>query len=410
MFSDADWSRSALAAALRLPTTLPSLLLAGFVWSATATSGWSQSSPPPVIDESEIPELLPPPQPATPADTEPPLLTPEERDRILGEPSDSRNFDTYRLGPGDTVFINVRQFPELSLQATLDIQGNIILPLQGAVSLNGLTLDEAEQLIAQVYNQYVIQPDVTLTLTAQRGVEVTILGEVVRPGFYPLGAPQISTALLTAGGTTGEADLRNVRIQRQLPNGELLESTVDLFTPLKEGVALPDVALQDGDVIVVEELDEAALDDYDRELVSQSTLARPQITVRALTYGPQGANLRAITLPNGSRFADAITNLGLDPSVSKLDEVGLVRFDAEAGRAVTTTLDGEEAFRGEVSENPPLRHNDVIVVNRTLLTRITFALNRFTQPFRDVLGFILFFDSLSESAENLFGPGGDNND
>jgi polysaccharide export outer membrane protein len=48
----------------------------------------------------------------------------------------------------------------------------------------------------------------------------------------------------------------------------------------------------------------------------------------------------------------------------------------------------------------------VVVVNRNLIARITYALNTVTQPFRDVLGFLLFFQQLDEAATSLFGPGG----
>ncbi|HEY9888043.1 MAG TPA: polysaccharide biosynthesis/export family protein, partial [Candidatus Obscuribacterales bacterium] len=320
------------------------------------------------------------------------------------------DFDTYRLGPGDAFFVNVRQFPDLSFQATLDIQGNVVVPLQGVVTFSGLTLQETATRIAQIYDQYVVNPDVSVTLIAQRGVEVTILGEVVRPGYYPLGAPQIAAALLTAGGTTGEADLREVMIQRRLADGQLLERTVDLFTPLQAGEELPDVALQDGDVIVVERLDPGELDAYDRDLVARSTLAKPTITVRFLNYGSgslggaTSGSLTALDLPNGSRFADALVRASLNPDTSNLQQVALIRFDQEAGRAVTTTLNGNSAFRGEPSDNPPLQDNDVIIVNRTVLAKITYALSTFTQPFRDVLGFLLFFDQLAESADNLFVP------
>lgn len=355
---------------------------------------------------------LPPPDPAI-APLPPGSPTPATPDpffnSVFGD-SSSPDFDTYRLGPGDAFFVNVRQFPDLSFQATLDIQGNVVVPLQGVVSFNGLTLQEAEALIAQIYNQYVVNPDVSVTLVAQRGVEVTILGEVVRPGYYPLGAPQIAAALLSAGGTTGEADLRSVLIQRRLPDGQMLERVVDLFTPLKQGQEIPDVALQDGDVILVDRLNPAELDEYDRQLVARSTLAKPTITVRFLNYGSgsiggtTSGSLAAIDLPNGSRFADALVRANLNPDTSNLGEVALIRFDEEAGRAMTTTLDAGEAFRGVPAENPPLQENDVIIVNRTVLAKITYALNTFTQPFRDVLGFLLFFDQLADSADSLFGP------
>jgi polysaccharide export outer membrane protein len=320
----------------------------------------------------------------------------------VGDP-ESREFETYRLGPGDSFFVSVPRFPELSFQATLDIQGNVILPLEGAVNFNGLTLDQTEQLIGSIYDQYVVNPDVTLTLVAQRGVEVTIVGEVVRPGFYPLGAPQISTALFAAGGATEWADLRTIRIQRQLLNGEVLESTVDLFTPLQEGLPLPDVAMQDGDVMIIDRLDPGELDEYDRALVARTTLARPVIAVRVLNYGA-GGGLSTINLPNGSRFIDAIATGRVSSETTNLGQIALVRFDEEAGQAITTVLDGGAAFRGDPTQNPQLQHNDVIIMNRSFLARLTYGINVFTQPFRDILGFLLFFDSLSESAEDLFRP------
>ncbi|NJN21394.1 MAG: hypothetical protein HC812_09670 [Leptolyngbya sp. RL_3_1] len=168
------------------------------------------------------------------------------------------------------------------------------------------------------------------------------------------------------------------------------------------GSALPDIPLQDGDVLLVERLDPGERSDYDSELVSRTTLAQPQIVVRVLNYGSGGA-LGAINLPNGSRFVDAI--LGVNPDLTNVGEVALVRFDPEAGEAVTAILDGGAAFRGDPTQNPPLQHNDVIIMERTLLARITYGLSTFTQPFRDVLGFLLFFDSIAESATNLFGPG-----
>ncbi|MEM0980161.1 MAG: polysaccharide biosynthesis/export family protein [Cyanobacteria bacterium P01_H01_bin.58] len=357
----------------------------------------------PDVDNIAPPSLPPQPSIPLPSQHSPSFTIPgSSLDSLMPAPQAPPSFEAYRLGPGDSFFVNVRRFPELSFQATLDIQGNVIVPLQGILSLQGLTLQEAESLLTQVYNQYVVNPEVSLTLVAQRGVEVTIVGEVVRPGFYPLTSPQISTALLSAGGTTRQADLRQIQIQRR---GTPQPEVVDLFTPLKEGQEIPDVALQDGDVIVVERRDPSALDEYDPDLVARSTLAQPLITIRLLNYGARGGgSLTALELPNGSRFADALVRIGLSTDASNLSKIGLVRFDEEAGQAITTTLNGREAFQGNPSENPPLQTNDVIIVNRSVLARVTYALSTFTQPFRDVLGFLLFFDSLSDSADNLFGP------
>ncbi|MEM9161476.1 MAG: polysaccharide biosynthesis/export family protein [Cyanobacteria bacterium P01_F01_bin.4] len=324
-------------------------------------------------------------------------------------------FDQYRLGPGDSVFVSVQRFPDLSFQATLDLQGEVILPIQGAVPLVGLSLEEAESRISQVYNQYVVirevadpgyrgPKDVTLTLVAQRGVEVTILGEVERPGFYPLPEPRVSTALLIAGGASNSADLRELQVQRRLSSGEVISTTVDLFTPIREGQALPDLRLENGDVITIPRLDPATLDGYDRTLVANSTLAQPQITVRILNYAAGGrggsGTLGTLNLENGSNFVDAITQMGINPDRARLGSVALFRFDPETGDAVELDLDAKDAFRGDPTQNPPLQDDDVIIVGRNFVSRLSFALDTVTRPFRDVLGFLLFVDGVFDT--NVF--------
>ncbi|NJL48670.1 MAG: polysaccharide export protein [Leptolyngbyaceae cyanobacterium SM2_5_2] len=321
---------------------------------------------------------------------------------------DDAEFNAYRLGPGDSIFVGVQRFPDLSFQATLDIQGNVVLPLAGTLSLDGVTLDQARDTITQLYNQYVIDPEVSVTLTTQRPVEVTVVGEVPRPGFYPLQAPQLSVALVTAGGATTLADLRAIRVQRTQPNGNILERTVDLFTPLRLGQPIPDLRLQSGDVVTIPQLDPARLDEYDRNLVATSTLAQPEIVVRILNRasGSRGIEARfgAITLPNGSRFLDALAQSGVNPDVAAYNRIAVLRFNPEKGSADTILVDAGAAVNGDLSQNIPLQTNDVIVVDRNLLARVTYGLNAFTQPFRDVLGFLLFFESLTEAADSLFGP------
>lgn len=318
-------------------------------------------------------------------------------------------FDRYRLGSGDSIFVNVQRFSDLSVQVTLDLEGNVIVPLAGAITLKGLTLPQARRRIQAAFNRYLVDPSVDLTLIAQRPVQVTLSGEVVRPGVYPLSAPQLSIALLTAGGTTRLADLRSLRIRRTRSNGTIAERNVDLFTPLQTATALPNIRLEDGDAIVVPTLTVAASQTYDRNLVGRSTLAQPQINIRVLSYAAgtnrsSGAVISRVALPNGSSFVDALTVISPNPDTANLSEVALVRFDPQQGRAVTQELNARTALRGDLSQNPPLEDNDVIIVGRNFISQFTQAINTFTQPFRDVLGFLLFFDSLANSADNLFRP------
>ncbi|MEO0648574.1 MAG: polysaccharide biosynthesis/export family protein, partial [Cyanobacteria bacterium J06650_10] len=261
---------------------------------------------------------------------EPPLTT-TPSGTIVSPSTLQPVFEDYHLGPGDSIFVSVQRYPDLSFQATLDLQGNIIVPLEGAVSFEGLTLPEAEALLREKYNRYVVireNRDVAVTLVARRPVEVTILGAVQRPGFYPLQDPSVATALLSAGGATRTSDLRSIQVQRQLlRNGRPVEEivNVDLFTPLKEGSPLPNVRLEDGDVVIIAELDPSQLDEYDSYLVARSTLAQPVINVRFLNYAGGRGGVGNLNLNNGSSFLDAITLLGVNPDNANLGDVALIR-------------------------------------------------------------------------------------
>ncbi|WP_326521046.1 polysaccharide biosynthesis/export family protein [Leptothoe kymatousa] len=420
-----------------------------------------------------VPSELPPEDAFTDGDSEPSLPavdrppfnlrpSPDDLDsRLLEGLTPAVNdpdseFEHYRLGPGDSVFVSVQRFPDLSFQATLDQQGNVIVPIEGAVPMAGLTLNEAENRIRAIYNQYVILaevrslyennqglitqiegrsyesaenvlnreispnyqalrslepnryrvPDVTLALTAQRGVEVVLLGEIERPGLYPLPVPRLSAALLAAGGARNTADLREIRIQRRLPEGTI-ETTLDLYTPIRDGKPLPEDRLENGDVVIIPRLDPAQAYDYDVNFVSRSTLAQPEIIVRVVNY-PRGV-IGGQRLPNGSTFVDALVGdsvrggggLGLPLNQANLRSVALIRFDPEQGQPIVTKLNAKEAVYGDPTQNPPLRDNDVIVVGRNFINRITFAIDTVTQPFQDILGFLLFFDSIVDN--DLFG-------
>ena len=286
----------------------------------------------------------------------------------------------------------------------------MIIPLVGAMTLEGLTVAEAREQIRFALDRYVVEPQVDVILVAQRPVQVTILGEIVRPGLYPLAAPQLSTALVSAGGATSSADLRTVRVRRAQPDGTIAEKEVDLFTALETATPVPDLRLADGDTIVVPPL--TSNQGYDRDLAARSTLAQPQINIRVLNYAAGsrgGGSFGVVQVPNGSSFLDVLAVSALDLSSADLHNVALIRFDPQQGKAIAQELDGKLAIRGDASQNPVLAHNDVIVVGRNLVARVTYALNTFTQPFRDILGFILFFQSLTNSAFNLFQPSGNSN-
>ena len=334
-----------------------------------------------------------------------PLSDPSLAPSVSPEAETADKLKRYRLGPNDLILITVDRFPDFNFQGTVNPEGAIVLPLIGTVNLEGLTLAEAQENIRQALDRYIIDPRVSLSLLAQRPVQITIVGEITRPGFYPLNNPRLSDALIAAGGSLASADLREIQVRRTLPDGTVLQQRLDLYTPLQDGLPLPNLRLEDGDVLYIPRLQ--VLDDptYNDRLVATSTLAKPTINIRLLSYASNG--IGTLSLPSGSYFRDALNGIPLD--TANINSIALIRYDPVSQKAVKTEVNGRKVILGDPEANLPLQDNDVIVVGRNFVTKVSVLLNRFTQPFRDILGFILFFDSIQNSAESLFQPSNNNN-
>ncbi|MEC4893393.1 MAG: polysaccharide biosynthesis/export family protein [Oscillatoria sp. PMC 1051.18] len=389
-----------------IASLLPLTLLFGFSNNFTQAS-IAQTLPPvplPPLPYEQTPTLPPIPETFGPGSPIPPTgVSPQPF-----EFNPSNQFSRYRLGIGDAIAVIVPRFPEFNFQGVINLEGDIVMPILGRISLVGLTLEEAEAKIRfELARRFLREePVLNVALAAPRPAQITLAGEIFRPGYYPLQAGiQLTSAILTAGGVTNQADLRSILVRRTLIDGTIIEQEVDLYTPLQNGTSLPNLRLQDGDAVIVSRLEVGTDRDYDRTLVARSSIAEQQITIRVLSY-PTG-RIGAINLPNGSNFLDALTAIAPSPNDANLSEIALIRYDPEEGKALTQILNGKRALRGDLAQNVPLQDNDVIVVGRSLVAKITYALSVFTQPFRDILGFLLFFDSLQDSARELFGPGAD---
>jgi len=166
----------------------------------------------------------------------------------------SQSAAQYRLALGDTIRITVFQVPDLSVEARITEAGAISYPLLGSVNLAGLTVTEAEQRIARGLRDgnFVKQPQVSITLMQARGNQVSVLGQVGRPGRYPLetGQVKLTDMLATAGGVSQTGG--DVVVVTGTRNGQPYRVEVDL--PSVFGGGGSDVVLQNNDVVWVERM------------------------------------------------------------------------------------------------------------------------------------------------------------
>lgn len=159
----------------------------------------------------------------------------------------------YRLGPGDSIGVQVYQSPDLSVDARVSESGVISYPLVGSVQLGGLTIAEAEKKIGDALRagDFVKVPQVNIVLRQVRGNQVAVLGQVSRPGRFPLETTntRVSDMLAAAGGATATGD--DVLIVTGQRDGKPFRRVIDIPALFLNAKSDEDILLSGGDTLYV---------------------------------------------------------------------------------------------------------------------------------------------------------------
>jgi polysaccharide export outer membrane protein len=159
----------------------------------------------------------------------------------------------YALAPGDIVHIQVYQNPDLTADTRISESGRITFPLLGGVQIGGLTVSQAEALIAKQLNDghFVIKPQVILRLEEVRGNQVAVLGQVNKPGRFPLetNTMRLSDMLALAGGI-GEKGADTV-VVTGIRGGKPFRKEFDITALYNGGDPANDIVLAGGDAVFV---------------------------------------------------------------------------------------------------------------------------------------------------------------
>ncbi len=169
-----------------------------------------------------------------------------------GYAQEKLDFD-YKLGSGDAIKIVVFQNPDLTLETRVSESGSITYPLIGSVNIGGLTIEAAEQRIAAGLKNggFVQQPQVNIVLGQVRGNQVSVLGQVNRPGRFPLETfnTRLSDVLAMAGGIAPTGS--DTVIVTGIREGKPFRKEVDLPGIYVDGRAGDDLVVSGGDVVYV---------------------------------------------------------------------------------------------------------------------------------------------------------------
>ena len=165
----------------------------------------------------------------------------------------------YILGSGDRIALDIFGVPEFSKEYQVLVDGTLNLPIIRSVSIQGLTLQQAANVITKRYEPFINVPVVTVTLMVARPLNIGVAGEVTRPGSYKINPvreggvkfPTLMEMLQLAKGVTSAGDMRNVQIRRPTRGGSEQVINVNLQDFLDTGNLRQDVTIRDGDTIFV---------------------------------------------------------------------------------------------------------------------------------------------------------------
>uniref|UniRef100_B8HP75 Polysaccharide export protein n=1 Tax=Cyanothece sp. (strain PCC 7425 / ATCC 29141) TaxID=395961 RepID=B8HP75_CYAP4 len=288
--------------------------------------------------------------------------------------------ESYVLGPGDQIAIELFGQTDISKTYTVLIDGTVSLPMVGNVPVRGLTLKQAAAAISAQYARYFKRPIVTARLEASRPIAIGISGEVNRPGTYitPQGqVPKVSLLLQTAGGITSKADVRNVQVRRPQPaGGPDTIINVDLWRILKEGDLSQDVLLRDGDSILIPTA--TSLTASEATQLATASFAPKSILVNVVgeVRAPGAKELPPNTPLNNAILAAG----GFIPTRAKTSEVTLLRLNTD-GTVVERKIKIDLAQGINPEGNPTLQNNDVVVIARSGLAGFSDTMGSILSPF-----------------------------
>lgn len=157
------------------------------------------------------------------------------------------------LGPSDVVKVSVYNNPDLTTETRVSEAGFITFPLVGQIAVGGMTVSAAEKKLAASLESggFVKKAQVNILVTVLQSQQVSVLGQVNRPGRYPLDARRgLMDVLAQAGGIAADGG-ELVTVVRNRAD-KLSKETVDIIDMVRSANFDRNLELAGGDVVYIE--------------------------------------------------------------------------------------------------------------------------------------------------------------
>ncbi|MEG3436343.1 SLBB domain-containing protein [Pannus brasiliensis CCIBt3594] len=246
--------------------------------------------------------------------------------------------------------------------------------------------------------------DANFGIDSNRELNVTVVGEVNRPGAYRLTPTTVTSSDPNAGGTRRQparltqaiqqaggikplANIREIQVYRYNRDGSRQMIPVDLWKLLQEGDINADLLLQEGDTISIPTA--TAISPEESATIASASFSPATIRVKVVGEVKQPG---VIEVPPNTPLNQAILTAGdFDKRRADQSKVELIRLNPN-GTVTKRTISVDFAQGINEAKNPTLQNNDVIVVDRNGLAATTDTIGTIVSPIGSVLGLFNFFN------------------
>lgn len=191
-----------------------------------------------------------PPEDGSPAAQNP--ATSSSQTKNAGDSSIKPHDDSYVIGNGDVLAINVWKDADLSRTIPVRSDGKISLPLMGEIEATGKTPLALESAITDKLRSYITAPEVTVMVEQMNSKKFNILGQVNKPGAYPLTlSTTIMDAIAMAGGLQDFAKGKSIYVLRQKADGSQSRIDFNYKDFIKGKNPAQNIKLQPNDTVIV---------------------------------------------------------------------------------------------------------------------------------------------------------------
>lgn len=354
------------------------------------------------------------------------VVKPSKLKTHLPDSRPGKNYNSYLLGPGDGLEIELLDLPELSGIFSIGPDGILYLPRLRTLQVDGLTVKELRQLLVQQFSTYVRNPEVYIRPVIFRPIRIYVGGEVKRPGYYTVsketnfttltGArdlfsedenmipdspyvrnqvgpffPTVFDAIRAAHGITPFSNLTQVQVTRKRSEGVgggRIRTNLNFLSLITEGNESQNIRLFDGDVVNVSRSNVVMRDQLLK--AAKSNLSPQSINVFVTGRVKQAGS---VEVPQGSSLNHAIAHAGGAHLIKGKVEFVRLTTGGEVERRIFSYDPGASS---NAYSNPLLSDGDLIRVKDSPLNAATTVLTEITAPVLPIYSLYNLFNIIGQ--------------